>query len=215
MQYIGAYLLQGSPETVDVVRAHLLREGVITEGSSDVYARVYRSFGIDDAQEISARSRSRALSKSGRVFILSMPGMTNEAQNALLKTIEEPAAGARFFFIIPSPETLLPTLRSRMQSMSLPGSFFAESIVPVAAFLSASPEKRLEALKPLYTYDEDEGRDTASIIAFLHEIERVLAVRPQTPQNIEGIRAVYRARKYASDKGSLLKVLLEQVALCV
>ena len=46
---------------------------------------------------------------------------------------------------------------------------------------------------------------------FLSSLERILAKRVSTSR--EGIDAVYSARKYATDKGSMLKSLLEQVAL--
>jgi hypothetical protein len=45
--------------------------------------------------------------------------LTLEAQNALLKTLEEPPKKARIILCAPSQETLLPTIRSRCQSISL------------------------------------------------------------------------------------------------
>ena len=43
--------------------------------------------------------------------------MTSEAANALLKTLEEPPAQALMLLITDSPETLLPTIRSRCQQV--------------------------------------------------------------------------------------------------
>ena len=43
--------------------------------------------------------------------------MTNEAANALLKTIEEPPASALIVLVTESPESLLPTIRSRCQQV--------------------------------------------------------------------------------------------------
>jgi len=43
--------------------------------------------------------------------------MTTEAANALLKTLEEPPAQALLLLITDSPETLLPTIRSRCQQI--------------------------------------------------------------------------------------------------
>jgi len=45
--------------------------------------------------------------------------LTTEAQNALLKIIEEPPEGVLFLFGTPKAESLLPTVRSRLQVLNL------------------------------------------------------------------------------------------------
>jgi DNA polymerase-3 subunit delta' len=45
--------------------------------------------------------------------------MTLEAQNALLKTLEEPPAGTVLILSVSNPQALLPTLKSRAASMTL------------------------------------------------------------------------------------------------
>jgi DNA polymerase III delta prime subunit len=144
--------------------------------------------------------------------------MTNEAQNALLKTLEEPPADAMFFFIVPAPEVLLPTLRSRAQILTLRSGKKTEDLVDAKKFLAAPVAKRLEMLKPLLEKDDDDKRDTGEIIRFLGSLERLLEKKPEglaRPATAEGVDAVYRARKYMGDKGALVKPLLEQVALLV
>lgn len=210
--YTGAYLTRGGEETLEALLHFFEKGDVIERGSPDLLSRVYRKFGVDEAEELRGRVRTRPVADSRRVFALFVPSMTSEAQNALLKTLEEPAAGAAIFLITPSPETLLSTVRSRAQTLELPGS---EAALRVDAddFLAAPAAKRLEMLKPLYEHDEDEGRDIGAVLAFLQALEKRFGKGKATPARAEGLRAVYRARKYATDKGSLLKALLEQVAL--
>jgi DNA polymerase III delta prime subunit len=141
--------------------------------------------------------------------MVAAPSMTTEAQNALLKTLEEPPADALFFFIVASPESLLPTLRSRTQMLSLCG-VAAESIVGIRAFLGANPTKRLDMLKPLFEKDADDKRDMSGVLTFLSALERAVGAKGDAAP---GLESVYRARKYVGDKGSLVKPLLEQVAL--
>lgn len=202
----NAHLIAGNAGMVSDVLALLEKEGIETHGNPDVYARAYTHFGIDEARELRDRAALGGLGGGVRVFIVAMPGMTNEAQNALLKTLEEPAAGSRFFIIVPSPEGLLSTLRSRMQTLALAGTDVAGA-VDARSFLAASPAKRLDMLKPLLEKGDDDRRDIGGIIAFLSSLERALASYP------EGLRSVYQARKYMSDKGALVKPLLEQMAL--
>ena len=206
-----AYLLAGTEAATPRVLALLESEGVNTAGNPDVYARTYRQFGVEEARELRERASARAVAGARRIFIVAVPGMTAEAQNALLKTLEEPPADAMFFIIVPSPEMLLPTLRSRMQRLELSEEAETLEVVDTKKFLSATPEKRLDMLKPLLEKGDDEKRDIGAILAFLSSLERGLAKHGAS----EGVRSVYRARKYAGDKGALVKPLLEQVALLI
>lgn len=220
MTLVGnTHIIAGGAETIPDVLALLEEEGFEVRGNPDIYVRTYTHFGIDEARELRDRAALRGQGGAQRMFIITAPGMTHEAQNALLKTFEESPGGALFFVIVPSPEMLLPTLRSRMQVLSLSSAVSAGSI-DAKSFLAALPAKRLDMLKPLLEKDEDERRDIAGIIAFLSSLERTLnttgsSVAKAMEDKREGLESVYRARKYASDKGALLKPLLEQVALLV
>lgn len=203
-------LIAGDADAVPEILALLAKEGIKTVGNPDLYVRTYQGFGIDEARELRARASSRALS-GRRVFVVATPSMTGEAQNALLKTLEEPPGDALFFFITPSPQTLLPTLRSRAHIMDVRHAYTdaARPRVDTKAFLKAPVQERLDMLKPLLEKGEEERRDLGAIMSFLAALERALESDP------EELRAVYRARKYAADKGALMKPLLEQVALLV
>lgn len=211
------------------VLSFLKKGGVVMQGNPDLYVRTYGTFGIDDAHELTGRSIGRSIRGDGRTFVICATGMTTEAQNALLKTIEEPALNARFFFIVPSPETLLATVRSRAQMYSFGDgdSEAGDAARKAEAFLAATPDTRLDLLKPLLEKGDDDPvkdgkspshgagrRDIGAIIAFLSSLERTLATYPRE-QTREGIHALYNARKYLNDKGALLKPLLESVALLV
>jgi len=207
-----AYLVAGMANAIDAVVAHLRENGIETAGNPDVSIRTYNQFLIDDARELTARASSKAL-RERRVFIIAASTFMNEAQNALLKTIEEPIAGTLFFLITPAPHSLLPTLRSRTQLLTLPHIAGPEGLIDAKRFLSSPPAERIEQLKPLLEKDEDDKRDLGNILMFLSSLERMLEKSPV--ESRQGLEAVYRARKYAGDKGSLLKPLLEQVALLV
>lgn len=210
----GAYLIAAAAADTSTALTRLKENGVAVHGNPDLYVRTYKQFGIDEARELRERSAARAIGER-RYFVIGFTSATSEAQNALLKTIEEPPADAAFYFITPAPHVLLPTLRSRMQLLGDAASP-ATSVVDARQFLAASKAKRLEMLKPLLAKEED-GRDISAIFAFFGALERELARATRTPEGMQGIKAsaeaLYRARAYAGDKGALLKPLLEQVAL--
>ncbi len=223
MNLIGnVHLVQGSEETLPMIYASLKESGIEVAGNPDIDMRVFAQFLVDDARLLVERALTKSISGTRRVFIVVTPNLTYEAQNTLLKTLEEPAGDALFFFVIPAPDALLSTVRSRAQIHMNTGAPESGAI-DAEAFLAATPQKRLDLLKPILAKDDDdpeEGasrrngagvRDISGALTLLSSLERILAKSPR--ENRAGLDAVYRARKYIGDKGSLVKALLEQVAL--
>ena len=214
IQLTGNVFLIRGRDTSGVL-AYLQQEGTAVQGNPDVYVRTYGSFGIDDAHDLTSRALGRAMGERGRTFIIAASGMTIEAQNALLKTIEDPPGDARFFFIVPSPEMFLATVRSRAQIYSFDNTSETEDTERNAAtFLAATPSARLDLLKPLLEKGDDDKRDIGAVLAFLSSLEITLSSFPHEKSH-DGLRTVYQARKYIGDKGALVKPLLESVALLV
>jgi DNA polymerase III gamma/tau subunit len=221
MQIIGPglYIVAGDDSTSGSVLALLEQSGVSLASNPDVYVRTHNGFGIDDAHDLRNRAQHRAVQSGMRTFIISMATITHEAQNALLKTFEEPPAGAAFFIIVPSPDMLLATIRSRAQMLDLGGTHIFHSQINIPEFLAATPAKRIEMLSPLLETDNDDGektkRNIGAILNFLAALEVSCEGSIDNERTRETLRTIYRARKYATDRGALLKSLLESVALLV
>ena len=72
--------------------------------------------GIDDIREIRERVAQQPVEGRYKVYILDEAhSLTNDASNALLKTLEEPPAHVVFVLCTTDPVKLLPTIRSRCQ----------------------------------------------------------------------------------------------------
>ena len=81
-----------------------------------------KDIGIGQIRELTEFLNLNSFSGSGRVAILPQAeSLTPSASNALLKTLEEPAAKTFLLLITFSPGGLLPTIRSRCQMLGLPG----------------------------------------------------------------------------------------------
>lgn len=76
------------------------------------------SIPIDDIRKLYELTRSKP---AGRrvVVIHDADGMRHEAQNALLKLLEEPSQSTHFILTTHLPRILLPTIRSRVQEILL------------------------------------------------------------------------------------------------
>ena len=215
-QLVGnVHLVQGTADAIPRIISLLKAEGVQTEGNPDIYVHEYKYFSVDDARALRDRASLRpvrasaspaeALAKVGRVFVIAAPDMNHNAQNALLKILEEPHADAMFFFIVPA----------RTQTLVVGKEREREELVDAKKFLAAQPQKRLDMLLPLLEKDADDKRDQGEILTFLSSLERTIAGLVPSAGKRDALEALYRARKYMGDKGALVKPLLEQVALLV
>jgi len=94
---------------------------------------VIRHFLIDCVGLTSTRGR-------GKIFIVrEADRITPQAQNALLKTLEEPPQQTFLFLLVSSPDRLLPTFLSRCQSVrfdALPSEFITAQLTPLMPDLS-------------------------------------------------------------------------------
>lgn len=81
-----------------------------------------KAIGIDEARKLERFVRLKVPGKKAynrAVIIEDSHLMTAEAQNALLKTLEEPPAGTIIIMTVSYEPALLPTVRSRAQSLTV------------------------------------------------------------------------------------------------
>lgn len=81
-----------------------------------------KAISIESVRDITHFLMLRTASSAdvARVVLIENAGlMTTQAQNALLKTIEEPPAGTVLILTAPSEMDILPTIRSRVQSLTI------------------------------------------------------------------------------------------------
>ncbi|MBR4080482.1 MAG: DNA polymerase III subunit delta' [Clostridia bacterium] len=87
--------------------------------SSEVNAGL-KSIPVDEIRAVNALAGRHTFEGGQRVIIIRQAEkMTPGAQNALLKTLEEPMAGTVFLLLTDSPELLLPTIISRCRGLKL------------------------------------------------------------------------------------------------
>lgn len=78
---------------------------------------------IDAIRELNREQRKQSYNKKPQIWLVTKADLlTNQASNALLKTLEEPEANHYIFLIAPSRNTVLTTISSRCQSFNFPGS---------------------------------------------------------------------------------------------
>lgn len=157
------------------------------------------------------------LMKSGdrdQVIIVAFDTATREAQNALLKVLEEPVPSTFFYIITPNAHLLLPTLKSRLSELAANNRLLTAEdtgATKVRAFLKASPQKRLVMIKRLV--DEKDRQGTAHLIKNIATMFESLRGSIDSKTWAGKLRELNTLLGYAQDPASSPKMLLEHVAL--
>lgn len=169
---------------------------------SDVSLRSYERMTIADARALIADATLRPVARSHRTFILDCVAILPEAQNALLKLLEDPPETARFFLIASREEVLLPTLRSRFHLLATEHA--AVDTKDFSVFQSASYAERLASVAKKL-----DAEDTEWVAALI----RGAAAYAEMSRDPALIRDVLMVESYIQSPGASKKMLLEHLAL--
>ena len=108
-----AYLFEGDVSAIEV-GINDYTEKLSTQPHT-VQRFSFDTLSIENARMIRQEQLYKSQQHTQKFFIIRFYSITLEAQNALLKSIEEPTQGTHFFFITPQSSVLLPTLLSRVE----------------------------------------------------------------------------------------------------
>lgn len=91
----------------------------LTDNHPDVKTlRPEKSLGVDEVRDLIASVQLRAFEGGAKIALIERADrMTAQAQNCLLKTLEEPPGGTIFFLMTDTPSALLPTIVSRCRTV--------------------------------------------------------------------------------------------------
>lgn len=194
-----ALLLVGSYEWALTV----LPESVRLPGP-DVMHRESGRLTIDDVRGIVKEAYLTPLMALERVFLIACDDMTIEAQNALLKIVEEPPLTSRFYIVVKREGILIPTLRSRLVLHDSEGE--RELYQIFSTFQTMSYGERLKAIGDHATKKDD---------AWMRELWRGIEHYAHTTKKPDLMRSVLAFRPHFERPGSSKKMILEHLALHV
>lgn len=182
-------------------------------GNQDILSFSFDVMGVDESRALSAASSIASLS-GHRFIIVEANFLTREAQNALLKSLEEPLPGTFFFFLIPQQDGLLLTVRSRVVVHSFVDATNENDMQKMArTFLKAPIAKRMKMIKDFSSEIADDEKNKADVIIFLAALERLLYADTGVSNQSSLFADIAMAKKYLTDRSPSVKMLLEHIAL--
>lgn len=189
----------------------------VKEKSEDyVFCRDYDTFTIDNAREIKYLQQEKSNNGGSRFFVLSCEIITKEAQNALLKVLEEPSEHTYFFIVYRGGGELLPTLLSRVFQIRSAGQEMGDIPIQAKEFLRLGVKDRLDRIKELTGKgkEKEPELDTEKARALLSMIEKVVyeGKRGSDPSLQKIMREIYIAKRFLVGKAPSVKIIFDHLA---
>jgi hypothetical protein len=179
------------------------------------------SLKMDESAELRKINSTKSV-EGKKLFLISANSISLDAQNNLLKVIEEPGINTHFFIIVPDINSLLGTFISRFQVIRIEDSKKGEN--EVKNFLKLSLSERINFLKNFIKNSEDIAEDGGDSLrsqahSFLNNLEKTLLDEANGGRELikyrEAIDQIFTARRYLRQAGSSPKNLLESVAMAI
>lgn len=178
---------------------------VRVEANPDLEIIEKERYTISDARTLKERATQKPLGDI-QVFIIVSDHILREAQNALLKLLEEPAQNTYFILVVPSISQLLPTVQSRLAYGGRVARI-SEKKDFVSSFLLGNIGERIRMLDPILK--SKDRREARKVLDTLESELRIQGVKVHS----KSLSEIAFVRQYLSDRSSSLKMLLEHIAI--
>jgi hypothetical protein len=205
----GSFLLIGDREkTVSVLSEEL----ALSE--YELFVQNSEKYGIDNSHILKRELSLRGTKK--RICLLGFDNITKEAQNALLKTLEEEHLNTSIIVIVRSKGTLIDTVLSRLIPIGSIATSSSSESQDFDSFLSASYKERQKRKEVSDVFNpkiktEDLSREDISIF-----LENVLIYASNKDKNKEFHQNLVQAQEALSllrFPGSSVKQIVEYIIL--
>jgi DNA polymerase III delta prime subunit len=177
------------------------------QGNPDFFVIEAESFGIDSARMLGEWSIMKPLLRSIKVGLVCAESVTLDAQNALLKLLEEPKEGTYIFIVIKNIGGIVPTLLSRVQLLH-DDEGKSNVSVDAESFLKESAKGRLQMINAMSKISEK--NEMRSLIS---ELEKAAYEKKGNgPDEISKLKDPLRGKILSQTRGASPKMILEWLA---
>ena len=183
-----------------------LKQQDLKKDHPDVLWLEEEKLGVEQAKKIRQHLSLKPYSAKGRVVVVeNAHNLTVDAQNSLLKTLEEPPAEAIILLTAGSDKNILPTVLSRVQTVILSeAKDLYSSATPqndtaadIQKLLDLSVEQRFDYIEKL---EDREQFLTALVVYFHHQL-------PKHPEYLNFSQELLKAEEWKQANGNIRAIL--------
>lgn len=169
------------------------------------------SFGIDDARNLIKWALGKSLIGEIKVCFMITKSITHEAQNALLKILEEPTLGTYFFINLESEGGLLPTFLSRIVILDNNILNKKESDNYAHKFWNSNKKEKLSLIQTL-----SKKTDKTEMKELIKDLEKICYENfVADTSKAQIMKNVLTAKIFVTARGASPKMLLEWLSCVV
>jgi DNA polymerase III delta prime subunit len=217
--FFHAYVIGGHKDDArDFIESFLNDKKINLEKNPDVLISEHVIFTIDHVRNLREWLKLTPLGEQ-KIYIVYATFITKEAENALLKTLEEPVAKTHIILATPKPEMLLPTLLSRVQVI-IPDSTKNKGVHKVEEFIAMNIGERMEFVKNLVEKGDDEYASAEvreKAVAFFDDLEKYFSknISKTTKDSARKIESILKLKKYLFSPACSTRNIMETLALTI
>lgn len=218
-----SYVVEGNPEEmVYFLREFLEERGDINKQSPDVMLSLYESFNISDGERIKEWHQNKPIDGKKKICIIGTKFINKEAEQALLKIIEEPTGNTHFFIVVPDTSLLLTTILSRVHLIKDIKRNNELDYKQAEEFILATSNARIEQVALIikeFKDSENSGGLRFRAISIINGLERIIYEKWKKDLNNENYKFILNelknSRDFLSIPGASVKMILEHIALVI
>lgn len=202
------YLIKSNNFDIPAIKSHFDK---VLVSEFEIFDFNYDTILVDNAREIIDLANRKISDSKKNFFFIKTNSINHQAQNSLLKSLEEPTSGLHFFFVLPELNNILPTVLSRAfvvldeNKINIDSSFFKLNLAEKIKHV----EKLAAEIKDGKKTKQDAINFVDSLIEFLNTKSDF---KKEFPQKIQDILEL---RSFISDSGSSVKSILEAIILAL
>lgn len=223
------HLLEGNRQEIESELVEFLSEefGIDPNDKSLFFFHDFDQIQVGDSRALSMQAQIKTPEGKKMVFLIFANSINHQAQNALLKMLEEPSARTYFFMVLPRTDGLLPTFKSRavvvrrsatQNSASTQSASQDDNLPTLKEITEKNIADRLKFVEKLVKEIKDEKRpkiDARQLVQnLIRDFQKELEEKP-TIEKTEKIQRLMQIEDYLGDSGASIKILLERAVLLI
>jgi|GEM_PF-4617784 len=207
-----AYFLSGDPKTQTDYLVNLLQNN--TEFNHHIWKQYDSLISIENVHEAKKMAQSKQSEHEKTWIILGGISISRDAQQALLKILEEPTLGTHICICLPSYDQLLETVQSRLTLFPISDSMQTYYNEEVSFFIQRPYKERMAYIKEI-----SEKLKEGNIARFLETLQKQIYQMHITSKETKKysllLEEILFMQRYARNQGAMIVLILEHIAIMI